>query len=153
MNRTMTTDLFIPDIIRWMESLESAIRENGTELTPDQKIDAYLVGVKDIESIRVSWVKALPKPLQIEVKILGQRLEIISEDQKGFAFGHHLCLLETEKENRELWVEKLVRVMQIENCGSVQAYLERYFTECQTFGKANMPLEKELQEIKTRLLS
>ena len=50
----------LPIIIDWVKNQEKLILNNGVGLSEDQKIDAYLIGVKNIDKVRLLEVDQIP---------------------------------------------------------------------------------------------
>jgi len=49
----------LPLAVKWLEDQEKNILDKRTPLNENQKIDAYLVGVKDIDNSRIGSYDAI----------------------------------------------------------------------------------------------
>ncbi len=137
----------LPQASQWIEEQESYILKHGVELTPDQQIDAFLVGVSDPTKIRVMAVDEIPTPTSVELKEASVQLGLLPSDAIGIAFRHGIYVQKSAVNLRRLLAHELTHTKQYERFGSVQLFLEQYLKECMEVGYAVAPLELEAREM------
>lgn len=137
------TEILIPEAVSWMKLQEDFILRNGIELTEDQKIDAYLIGIKQIEKIRLLKVDQIPYPkdqmLIDAMKIVG----ILSSTIIGCTFGHGIVIKSSHWSSKQLIIHELTHTLQYERFEGIENFLPEYVNQCLFFGYKNAPLEKE----------
>lgn len=137
----------LPLICKWVEEQEQMVLKHGVELTEDQKNDAYLVGVKEIDKVRLLKVNgAMPFPsdpiLQQAAKLAG----LMSRSTLGVTFRYGICIKDRYWNNRSLVVHELVHTMQYERLGGLEPFIYQYLDECIRLGYPHGPLEQEAMQ-------
>ncbi len=135
----------------WAEKQEKIILENGVPLTEDQKIDAYLVGVKDIEKVRLLEVNQIPMPNEPELREAMRISDLLSPDTIGITFRYGIYIRKGFWNKRKLIIHELTHTMQYERFGGFAPFLRAYLIECLTVGYPNGPLEQEAIQMEERV--
>ena len=136
----------LPLATKWVATQEKFILKNGVSLDPDQQIDAYKIGVKDITKVRLYEVTNIPKPSIPQLKNAVDSAGFLSSDTIGVSFRYGIYIKSTFWNQRRLIVHELTHTMQYERAGGIQPFLELYLNECLTVGYPNGPLEKEARK-------
>lgn len=141
----------LPLASEWVGQQEKFILENGVPLDDDQQIDAYLVGVKEIQQVRLLKVKSIPTPsgreLSDAVKIAG----ILTSGTIGVSFRYGIYIKEEFWNRRTLIVHELTHTMQYERFGGIHSFLESYLSECIQLGYHNSRLEQEARDMEKKI--
>jgi len=61
-NLAAVLPLLLPKAIAWAESEERRVQRDGRALSPDERVVAVDVGVRDPQRVRVLLVEELPQP-------------------------------------------------------------------------------------------
>ncbi|MEM6261851.1 MAG: hypothetical protein AAGI38_05040 [Bacteroidota bacterium] len=133
----------LPLVSQWVKDRETHILEYGEPLTTDQKIDAHLVGVTNIEQVKVLVVKEVPTPNHPLLYEVAKKTGMISSYTMGISFRYGILIQENYRFKRPLMVHELAHTMQYERFGGVQPFLRQYLYECLEIGYPNSPLELE----------
>ena len=141
----------LPTIVDWAEAQEEHILKNGVPLDDDQKIDAYLVGVKAIEKVRLMKVQRIPLINLPEIQKAVIQLRILSASTRGITFGHGIYIRQDVWNSRCLIIHELAHTMQYERYKSFNKFLQQYINECIQVGYPNGELEREAIKIEEKL--
>lgn len=135
----------------WIEEQEQSILRNGSPLTYDQQIDAYLAGIKEPNEIRVQYVKQMPFPENAEVLQILNETGIITQNTIGLCLRKGIYIHTHHKNNRRVLVHELAHTMQYERYGSVRHFLEQYIHEHISFAYPFGPLEQEATALEHKI--
>lgn len=141
-----------PLACQWVEEQEQKILQEGIRLTPDQQIDAYLIGIKKIKNIRIVPVDVMPRPSHPQLQPALEATGFLSESTIGVSYRYGIYLKKEYFQERRLVIHELVHTHQYERFGSIEAFLKQYFQECLTVGYFNSPLENEAHEMEQKIL-
>lgn len=133
----------LPLATAWVEEQQARILAQGTPLTPHQRFDAHLAGVKSSASVRLLRVDFVPIPTNPILRKANDLFGLVSPVTAGITFGHGIYIRDDMWGDRALVAHELVHVGQYERYGSVRAFLHDYLSECLTIGYPNGPLEQE----------
>ena len=136
-------DKLLPLACEWAKRQEEIILENGVSLSNDQKIDAYLIGVKEIQKARLLKVETIPTPSISELKSAVQITGLFTENTSGVAFRYGIYIKADSWNRRRLVVHELTHTMQYERFGGFKPFLEQYLDECINIGYPYGTLEQE----------
>ncbi|MEL6674651.1 MAG: hypothetical protein AAFR61_20745 [Bacteroidota bacterium] len=136
-------DHLLPLVSRWVEEQEAYILQHGVELSPDQQIDAFEVGVKEISKVRLMRVKEIPRPTHPVLRSAAQLANLVSTQTAGISFRYGIFIRADQWQKRRLIVHELTHTMQYERFGSPEAFLRQYLWECLEVGYPFGPLEQE----------
>lgn len=136
-------DRLFPLACRWAAEEEKFILQNGVPLTDDQKIDAYLIGVKNIEEVRLFKSTTIPSPSDPVLKEVTERINLLTNGTIGLSLNYGIYIREDCWNERKLIAHELVHTMQYERLGGIEAFLRQYLTECIFKGYPNGALEQE----------
>lgn len=136
-------DRLFPIACRWAEEEEKFILENGIPLTDDQKIDAYLVGVQNIDKVRLFKSASIPSPSDPVLKEVTERINLLGSGTIGLSIHYGIYIREDCWDERKLVVHELVHTMQYEKLGGIETFLRQYLNECIFQGYPNGALEQE----------
>ncbi len=139
-------EALFPLACKWVEEQESLILKEGVPLNENQKIDAYLIGIKDIEKIRILKVDKIPSPVNLQLKEAMKAVGLSSTNTIGTAYRYGIYIRSSHWENKGLLIHELTHTMQYERFGSVSLFLKEYLLECITLGYPNGPLEQEAKK-------
>jgi hypothetical protein len=133
-----------PRALAWAKSQENLILKYGFPLRPAQIADAELVGVQDIERVRVLVVDRIPLPEDDDLANAARRAQIITDASQGIAVGHGIVIRANFWQDRELLVHCLVHVAQCERSGGLEQFVEEYLTDrltCANFSTGSLEEE------------
>lgn len=136
---------------KWAKKQETLILRDGVPLSTDQKIDAYLVGIKDIEKVRLLKVDKIPNPEDPVLRKIMDEVGLLSLNAIGTAFRYGIYIRSDSWNNRKLVIHELTHTMQYERLGGFEPFLKEYILECMTVGYPNGPLEKEAIRFETEI--
>lgn len=144
-------EFLLPRVCTYVENHEQIILDQGVPLEPDHKIDAWEIGVSDIEKVRLMKVGSIPLPddplLKKAVKLTG----LVSSHTAGITFRYGIYIRADRWNERRLVVHELTHTMQYERMGGIESFLREYLHECLTLGYPNGPLEKEAIEMEKKI--
>ena len=133
----------LPLAAEWVLEQESNILKKGIELSDDQQIDAYLIGVKEITKVRLLKVSVVPFPEHELVRNAAFKAGFLTPATIGLTCRHGIFIKEDHWKERRLIIHELTHTHQYERFGSIEKFLSQYLHECLTQGYANSPLEFE----------
>lgn len=136
----------------WVINQEKRILNEGITLDDDQQIDAYLIGIKNIQKVRLMSVSEMPKPNHKELQPALEATGLLSSSTIGVCYRYGIYIKEEYINERRLIVHELTHTLQYERFGSIDAFLKQYLQECLTVGYFNSPLEQEAQEMENKIL-
>lgn len=139
--------LLLPMVVSYVRHHESVILKNGEPLTPDQEIDAYKIGIRDIQKVRVMRVASMPWPEQKILQRAAKWAGLMVGEAAGVTFGYGIYIRDQHWGNRRLLIHELTHTMQYERLGGIQPFLRQYLTEVFDQGYYNSPLEREAKEM------
>lgn len=137
----------LPTVIDWVKSQEAHILQHGQELTVNQKIDAYLIGITHIHQVRILEVENIPMPQNTTIQQLGKSIGLLSSRTIGTAYGYGIYIKKGYANSRQLIAHELVHTLQQERMGGIEAFLKQYLLECVEVGYPNGQLEIEAHTI------
>jgi len=137
--------------VQWVYDQEQFILEKGIGLTTDLKIDAYQVGVKKIEKVRLFKVDAIPIPSDPKLKNVLDDIRLLNSSTIGASYRYGILIKSEHWLDRKLIVHELVHTMQYERFGSIEAFLEQYIAECIKPGYPMGALEQEAWRIEDEI--
>ncbi len=140
-----------PSICEWAREQEDRVLRYGVPLNEDQKIDAYLVGVKDIEKVRLLEVNEIPRPQEPELLELGEKVGLLSPQTLGVTYRYGIFIKRGYLNERNLVVHELVHTMQYERIGSFDQFLKEYLRECVIHGYPYGELEMEARNLERKI--
>ena len=144
-------DNLLPLICKYIQSQERRILQNGTPLDVDQQIDAYQIGIKSIQKVRLLEVHEIPLPRNsILVDALAQT-GLISSQTIGITFRHGIYIRSGHWKDRRLVVHELTHTMQYERLGGIKPFIREYLKECLTLGYPNGALEREAIQMEEKI--
>jgi len=135
----------------WAKQQEEFILEKGIPLSVDQQIDAYLIGVKNIDKVRLLYVDTIPSPLLPELRSAAEWSGLMSLNTTGTTFRYGIYLRSDFRDDRSLIVHELSHTMQYERMGGFESFLEQYLKECISPGYPHGALEQEALRIEKQL--
>ena len=128
--------------IEWVSDLEAQVLESGTELAPNQLIDARLAGVKEPARIRLLVAREIPVPQDVLLRAANHQFQLVSATGAGLTVGYAVILREGNEHKRHLLVHEFVHVGQYERMG-VEGFLQEYLTQVIRNGYEGSPMEHE----------
>lgn len=137
----------LPTVLEWVTTQETTILQQGRELTTNQKIDAYLIGIKNIQQVRILEVEEMPLPQDTTLQQLGQAIGLLSGQAIGTAYGYGILIKKGYANNRQLIAHELVHTLQYERMGGLEPFLLQYIKECVEVGYPNGALEIEAHKV------
>ncbi len=137
----------LPLAAEWAEHQEKIILENGVALNEEQQIDAYLIGVKDIQKVRLLKVDQVPFPTQPALKAAAEEVGLISPYTLGTSFRYGIYINSRGWNDRSLVAHELTHTMQYERIGGFEQFLSQYLYKCLTDGYSFSSLEREAIEM------
>ncbi|MBT31423.1 MAG: hypothetical protein CMO01_17345 [Thalassobius sp.] len=141
----------LPMASEWARNQEDFIIQNGVPLTDDLKIDAYLIGVNQIEKVRLLKVDTIPTPKVPELKEAISATGLLTPNTIGVTFRYGIYIRSDFWLRRNLVVHELIHTMQYERYGNVRRFLKYYLKECIEIGYPYGPLELEARRIEKEI--
>ena len=141
----------LPLASEWAKQQEDYITKNGIPLDDDQKIDAYLIGVDQIEKVRLLEVDKIPVPTIPELRKVVEYTGLLTPHTVGVTFRYGIYIRSDFWIRRNLVVHELTHTMQYERYGNVKRFLKYYLKECIEKGYPNGPLELEARRIEKEI--
>ena len=141
----------LPIVVEWVANQEAYILKHGVPLTEDQKIDAYLVGVREIEKIRIWHGPEPPIKINDQLKLASEMVGLSTTSSTGISFRYAIFMKKDHWNTRRLLIHELTHTMQYERLGGISEFLNQYLNECLELGYPNGFLEKEAREMETKI--
>lgn len=135
----VTLVALIPQAIDWAERQGAVALRTGTPLPASGIVVARSVGVAHPERIRLNVVSELPRP---DDPGLWHALADGWAERVGLTLGHGIYLVRGHVE-AQLFRHECRHVHQVEQAGSIAAFIDRYFREYSRWGYWDMPLERD----------
>jgi hypothetical protein len=137
----------------WAEEQERYILANGMPLNEEQRRDAYIIGVKEIDKVRLLKVDQIPVPEIPELKDAVQLTGFLAPGTIGVSFRYGIYIKADHWNKRSLLVHELTHTMQYEQLGGFKPFLMQYVQECLTVGYQKCSLELEARSVEAELCS
>jgi hypothetical protein len=132
---------------------ERYILANGIPLNEEQRRDAYVIGVGEIEKVRLLKVDHVPLPEIPELKETVEQSGFLAPGTIGVSFRYGIYIRADNWNNRSLLVHELTHTMQYEVLGGFLPFLTQYVQECFKVGYQNSSLEMEARSVEAELCS
>ncbi|MEM7372152.1 MAG: hypothetical protein AAF587_26275 [Bacteroidota bacterium] len=136
-------DILLPMVTHWVEEQERMIEQEGVPLSMDQQLDAYEIGIKQIDRVRLMKVERIPLPTHPVLKAGLKLTNLISPHTVGISFRYGIYIRSDCWNQRRLVVHEMTHTMQYERFGGIEEFLRAYLHECLTTGYPYGPLEQE----------
>ncbi len=144
--------LYLTPISNWVAYQEQLILEKGVPLTEQQKQDATLVGVKNIDQVHLLKVSKVPTPDIPTLQPILQSFGFLSSNTIGVSFRYGIYIQEKYWGQRSIIIHELTHTMQYERLGGIEDFLKQYIIEFTTVGYENSPLELEARQMEKDIL-
>jgi hypothetical protein len=141
----------LPLACAWAEEQEMYILANGIPLDVEQQGDAYVIGIKGVNKLRILKVDQIPVPEIPELKDAVQLTGFLAPGTIGVSFRYGIYIRADHWNERRLLVHELTHTMQYEVLGGFLPFLEQYVKECLTLGYPNGNLELEARSVEAEL--
>jgi hypothetical protein len=133
----------LPSLIDWAQRMEKEALSEGIALSEILRKAAMILGIKDINAVRILAVQSIPEPEHPRIVELGAALGLSFAAVDGITFGHAIFVRRPLVQDNQLLTHELVHVRQYEQAGSIAKYLPVYVHQIARFGYQNMPLEQQ----------
>ena len=130
----------LPSAILWAQSQQQRILQSGRPLNAHERKVAGLVGVSEIERVRVLLIVELPQPSEPDLRAAALEAGLLGPQTDGMTFGHGIYIRAGKARDR-LLSHELRHVHQYETAGSIAAFLEQYLLQIATDGYERAPFE------------
>ena len=127
-----TFERLLPLAYQWAKTQEEIILAYGQCLSARQASDAFEVGVKDWQRIRLLIVDRIPLPDHAELSELAVRTQILTPTSRAFTLGHGIFIRADSWGDHELLVHNFVHVAQCERAGNLEEWVRQYLTDRRT---------------------
>jgi hypothetical protein len=127
-----TFEQLLPLAYQWAKAQEEYVLAHGIPLSSHQMADARLVGVRDVERVRVLVVDRIPLPEGGVLAEAARRTSIITEDTRCVGVGHAIIIRAEAWGDRELLLHNLVHVAQCERSGNLEQWIRDYLLDRHT---------------------
>ncbi len=141
----------VPLACLWAEQQEQHILKHGVGLTPDEVVDAKLIGVAAPARVRLLRVDQIPVPEHPALRAAAEATGLILPLTAGLTLRYGIFIRSDCWERRRLVVHELAHVAQYERLGGMRPFLQRYLWECLTIGYPAAPMEQEAIATERRL--
>jgi hypothetical protein len=132
----------LPFACAWARRQESIILKTGVPLSATGVDIAKRLGILSPERVRLRAVAQVP-PLNWLLRLMGERLGIVSSQTTGMALRYGIYIREDHWGDRRLLVHELAHVAQYERMGGFRRFLTQYLQECTNPGYPFGELELE----------
>ena len=144
-------DDLIRRIILWTKAMAAAGAAEGTPLDEAGLVLARKVGVTAPEQVRVVTVDLLPMPEDTVILEANKVAELMDPSMAGLTLDHtlflrHACICPS------LLAHELRHVHQVEEAGSIDAFLSKYLAQFLAVGYDQAPLEVDARAWALRAL-
>jgi len=130
----------LPQAIGWAAQQSALVIQSGTPLDSRGLKIARAVGVKHPELIRVWTVIELPAPSDPELRRFAAEQNLIAPGTRGFTLGYGILIRQGDMDVRLLSHESR-HVYQVEEAGSLDAFLTAYLKQIADVGYGRAPCE------------
>jgi len=127
-----TFERLLPLACQWAKTQEEIILAYGQCLSARQASDAFEVGVKDWQRIRLLIVDRIPLPDHADLSELAVRTQILTPMSRAFTLGYGIFIRADSWGDRELLVHNFVHVAQCERAGGLEQWVSQYLTDRRT---------------------
>lgn len=132
----------LPMAIHWLLSVENNALENGRALTENEIKDAYSVGVKAPEKIRLLFVDELTVPEDPELRRAGDEIGLLDEATIGRTVRYGIEIKQGA-DSRWLLRHEFRHVYQFESADSFDAFILSYIKSFIDDGYVNSVYEQD----------
>lgn len=143
--------LALPLIVRWAESAEKRILEEGDPLSRQGMADAIAMGVGRPNKIRLLRVNQVPLPGEPFLGWIASKTGLPFFSAAGMSLRYGIFVRTEFWGDRHLIAHECVHTGQYERLGGFQPFLARYIKECLDHGYAGSPLELEALQRSQRI--
>jgi hypothetical protein len=130
-----TFDRLLPVAYQWAGTQEEIILAYGQCLSARQASDAFQVGVKDWQRIRLLIVDRIPLPDHGELAEAAVRTQILTPTSRAFTIGYGIFIRADSWGDRELLVHNFFHVAQCERAGGLEPWVRQYLMDRRTCGE------------------
>src|SRR4051794_21766284 len=117
-----TFEALLPLAYQWVKTQEEFVLTHGIQLTPQQRADARLAGVRNSERVRVLVVDRVPLPEDEMLLEATRRSRILTHDTRCTGFGYAIIIRADAWCDRELLVHNLIHIAQCERSGGLEQW-------------------------------
>jgi hypothetical protein len=135
--------MLLPSLIEWAERLAKRALAEGVPLNNILRNAAMILGIKDVDAVRILAVPSIPDPENQRTVELGTLFGMPFSNVDGITFGHGILVRHSCAHDNSLLTHELVHVRQYEHVGTIARYLPVYVQQLTQHGYHNMPLERE----------
>jgi hypothetical protein len=114
-----------PKAVEWVTRMERTCAEIGKPLLPLNMEDAQIIGIQDLDSIRVIVLSEMPVPDDSELRRYFEQIKLAP---LGMTFGHGIAVKDGHFA-RHLMAHELVHGLQYERLGGIGPFLAAYLPE------------------------
>lgn len=133
----------IPFAVKWVESEEESIIENGIPLTERQYEIAEQIGIINIDNIRLESVNKIPLPENQKLRQVAMSLNLITPDTWGLTLRYGIYIRNDMWSELRVVVHELFHTWQYEKLGGIEQFLIKYLGEVNEHGYPEAPMEQE----------
>ena len=130
----------LPLAISWAEEEAARVAITGRPLTSDEAAMARKVGVYAADRIRIQSCEHLPLPLDPLLQAAAIQAGLLGPSMVGLTLGHSV-FIRMGHESPRLLAHEFRHVFQMEQYGSIAAFLPVYLQQVITVGYENAPFE------------
>lgn len=136
-------DKILPLAARWAEKLEGRILREGAPLSEEGMADAWALGVREPERVRLLSLASLPTPEDPILRTAAAAVQFLTPATRGLALRYGIFIRRDSWGDRGLVAHELAHTAQYERLGGIEPFLRQYLAECLTIGYPAAPMEQE----------
>jgi uncharacterized protein DUF4157 len=140
----------LPQAIAWAERQEKTILQHAgaRALSSAETETAKRAGVEFHQKVRILVVGKMPLPNDPALLQAARDFGLDSAD--GLTYGYGIFIRENHAGNAHLIAHELRHVAQVETCGGLPSFVEKYLGELGSYGYDNAPLELDAEQFAQR---
>lgn len=133
----------IPFATRWANRQQSLALEEGVALTERESVTAQMLGVENVDKIRLMRVEQIPMPDGPVLGTAARAAGFVSEHTSGLSLGYAIFIRNDAWRDAHIIAHECVHTSQYERLGGMRRYLGEYLREVLTVGYVQAPMEQE----------
>ena len=143
-------EALLPLAAAWATEQQENILLEGVPLGELELADAYAIGVKAPERVRLLSVETIPRPSHPQLRAACDAIDFLTPATRGLTLGYGIFIRADCWRDRLLVLHELAHTAQYERLGGIDSFLRKYLFECVTIGYPAAPLEQEAIDVAAR---
>ncbi|MEM7013371.1 MAG: hypothetical protein AAF585_18020 [Verrucomicrobiota bacterium] len=135
--------MLIPFATHWANRQQSLALEKGVALTERESVTAQMLGVENVDRIRLMQVDRIPMPDGPLLGTAARAAGFVSDHTSGLSLGYAIFIRSDVWRDAHIIAHECVHTSQFERLGGMRRYLGEYLREVLTVGYVQAPMEVE----------